>query len=395
MVILKLDYLGEATMALSQMDFEEHELWPLVDRVKGLLEKAANSVEDEAVQNVETLNHIRLALADVRSLFSIQSWRIPRSGSLDALASVLLRVHEELNELVENPTEHNPHLPMLLDELVEDLKPFPLYLVQSDAAMALEEALTSHRSFLGETVQWLHGAVADERQSVEGLQTVITAEQTKIAEQVKRLDEALNNQNNTFMSRVEEWKQASDRAAASILTRGEEQLAKLDEMEGQSRNLVDATSRHTITAEYGIYARNQERAAFWWSAGAVAAAIGGFLYLSFVLTGVHDATVSETIIKATVSSLVVLGAGFMSRESSGHRKEARDARRTQLDLNALDPFLTKLDEDEANDLRREFAQKIFGRPLANDRGQKPYEWAIEKLQRDRKTAEDDSAAAEV
>lgn len=382
-------------MALSQMEFEEHELWPLVDRVKDLLETAANSVEDEAVQNVETLNHLRLALADVRSLSSIQSWRIPRPVSLDGLTTVLMNVLEELNELIDNPTEHNPQLSLLLDKLVEDLNPFPLYLVHSDAAMALEEALTKHRHFLDETVQWLHRVVAEESKSVENLQATIAAEQTKIAEQVKRLDEALNNQNNTFMSRVEEWKQESDRAAASILTRGEEHLAKLGEMEGQSRNLVDATSRHTITAEYGNYARNQEKAAFWWSAGAVAAAIVGFLYLASVLTGVQDTTVSETIIKATVSSLVVLGAGFMSRESSGHRKEARDARRTQLDLNALDPFLTKLDEDEANDLRREFAQKIFGRPLANDKGQKPYEWAMEKLQRDRKAAADDSAAAEV
>jgi hypothetical protein len=33
---------------------------------------------------------------------------------------------------------------------------------------------------------------------------------------------------------------------------------------------------------------------------------------------------------------------------------------SRLDLNALDPFLTKLDEEEANELRREVARKSSG-----------------------------------
>ncbi|MEB7448776.1 hypothetical protein [Arthrobacter koreensis] len=383
--------MGEAAM-VSIREFEDHELWQVEDRVKKQLEAAAGSVEGKGFENVETLDNIRLVLADVRSVRSLPSWRISSMAPLDALEKALTYMEEELTQLSDNATEHRPDLPAYLGELVDALKPFPLYLVQSEAAMELEEALRGHREFLDSTVRWLDGSVSEQSEAVETLKETIAGEQTKIAEQVKRLDEALNNQNNTFMTRVGEWKKESDEAAASIVSRGEERLMKLSELEEKSRNLVDATSRHTITAEYGNYAKDQERAAFWWSAGAVTAAIGGFVYLSFVLTGIHDASVAETIIKATISSLVVLGAGFMSRESSGHRKEARDARRTQLDLNALDPFLTKLEEGEANDLRREFAQKIFGRPLANDKSRKPYEWAMEKLRPERQTAADDSAA---
>jgi hypothetical protein len=64
----------------------------------------------------------------------------------------------------------------------------------------------------------------------------------------------------------------------------------------------------------------------------------------------------------------------MGREASGHRKEARDAKRTQLDLNALEPFLANMDENTAHDLREQFAKQIFGRPLANSKDHGGFAW---------------------
>lgn len=377
-------------MAMSYEEFEAHEVWQAEETAQKHLASAADSVVDDALADVETIDHIRHALADVRSIHSIEPWRIGSASALDMLHDALTSLQSELLALTETPSESRKlFLESALDDLVQALAPFPLYLVQTEASVEMKEALKAQRAFLKETVDWLHRTVNEDTESLEKLRASIEVEQTKITEQVKRLDDALNTQGSTFMNRVEEWKNESNKAAASIVNKGQQHLATLVELEGQSRNLVDATSRHTITAEYGDYARNQERAAFWWSVGAVAAAIGGFIYLSFVLAAVHSASVAETIVKATVSSLVVLGAGFMSRESSGHRKEARDARRTQLDLNALDPFLTKLGEEEANDLRREFAQKIFGRPLANDKGQKQHEWVLGNFNGDKKALNDD------
>jgi hypothetical protein len=382
-------------MSLGQLDFDAHGVWQAEETTTKLLASTADVLVDDAVADVETIDHIRVALADVRSIGSIEPWRIPGNAApLDALLNVLVSVQSEFSALKETPTvSRQIQLESVLDQLVAALKPFPLYLVQTEAAVEAKEALKAQREFLKETVEWLHRTVGDSTDSVEKLRESIGAEEAKITEQVKRLDDALNKQNDTFIDRVAEWKKESDNAAASIVETGNQHLAALIEMEGQSRNLLDATSRHTITAEYGSYAVKQERAALGWSIGAVVAAIGGFMYLATVLAGIHSASVPETIVKATVSSLVVLGAGFMSHESSGHRKEARDARRTQLDLNALDPFLTKLDEDEANDLRREFAQKIFGRPLANDKSQKPYEWLLDVTRRRKSGMEKEHADA--
>jgi hypothetical protein len=380
-------------LALSQEDFDNHSLWKSEETTTLLLDDTADRLMEDAVADVETINHLRMALADIRSIGSIDPWRIPGNAApLDAIQTVLLTMQGELSSLKAEPTASRKiHLESVLDQLVAAIKPFPLYLVQTEAAVEAKEALKSQREFLKETVEWLHRVVNESTDSVEELRAGIAAEEKKISDQVVRLDEIVNGQSATFSGQLTEWKKDADKAAASIVSSGDQHLASLIEMEEKSRNLVDATSRNTITTEYGTYASRQERAAVLWSMGAVAAAVVGFVYLALLLAGIEDATVTEVIAKATVSSLVVLGAGFMTHESSGHRKEARDARRTQLDLNALDPFLTKLDEEEANDLRREFAQKIFGRPLANDKSQKPYEWVMEAVQRRKSEPEKEEA----
>ncbi|TNB71600.1 hypothetical protein FHJ30_13005 [Arthrobacter sp. BB-1] len=382
-------------MALSQEDFNNHPIWKVEETTSLLLNDTADRLTDDAVDDVETLDHLRLALADVRSIGSVDPWRITGNAApLDALQTSLTNLQSELAELkAESTVSRKIQLESVLDQIVAALKPFPLYTVQTEAAVETKEALKAQREFLKETVEWLHRAVNESGDSVDELRTKIAGEEKKISDQVTRLDEIVNGQSSTFTDKLAEWKKDADAAGAAIVSQGDQHLASLSEMEEKSRNLVDATSRNTITTEYGTYASKQERAAVMWSIGAVLAAVGGFIYLALLLAGIHNASVTEVIAKATVSSLVVLGAGFMSHESSGHRKEARDARRTQLDLNALDPFLTKLDEDEANDLRREFAQKIFGRPLANDKNQKPYQWIMEAVQRRKNEPEKEDAEA--
>lgn len=68
----------------------------------------------------------------------------------------------------------------------------------------------------------------------------------------------------------------------------------------------------------------------------------------------------------------------MGREASGRRKEARDAKRTLLDLNALEPFLADIDAGTAHDLREQFGKQIFSRPLANSKDHSGFAWLSAK-----------------
>ena len=64
------------------------------------------------------------------------------------------------------------------------------------------------------------------------------------------------------------------------------------------------------------------------------------------------------------ASLIVVG-GYMAKLSLEHFRVARDAKRVQLDINALEPFIAQFDPDSQQALRSLTAMRVFGRPLTD------------------------------
>lgn len=142
---------------------------------------------------------------------------------------------------------------------------------------------------------------------------------------------------------------------------------QLTEYEDQANRLVESTAKGTISTEYGARAKTERRAALGWSIGAVAVALAGLWVLVQGIGNIEAMTVSQTIWKSSVTLVLLAVAGYMGSEAGAHRKEERDAKRTQLDLNAIHPFLSQMNEADAAPLRKEFAQRVFSRPLANEK----------------------------
>jgi hypothetical protein len=75
---------------------------------------------------------------------------------------------------------------------------------------------------------------------------------------------------------------------------------------------------------------------------------------------------SLTVVLAkTLGSLVFVGiAGYIATQSGHHRAREEQARRRQLDLVALPPFIAALPEDQKEDITREAATTLFVSPTA-------------------------------
>ncbi|MHA7268629.1 hypothetical protein [Arthrobacter sp. HLT1-20] len=176
-------------MALSQEEFDNHAIWKTEKTTTLLLDDTADHLTEDAVQDVEIINHLRIGLADVRTIGSIDPWRITGDAApLDALYAVLIDMQQELAVLKEVPeVSRRIYLESALDQLVIALKPFPLYLVRTEAAVEMKQALKAQREFLKETVEWLHRAVGESTDSVVELRSLIAAEEKKISNQVLAL----------------------------------------------------------------------------------------------------------------------------------------------------------------------------------------------------------------
>jgi hypothetical protein len=207
-----------------------------------------------------------------------------------------------------------------------------------------------------------------------------------VTQQVARLDQALNdiqerNQNalvatnERFEREIVAFNERIEATLTSIVQGGrarteelaqvaQEHLAAIEGLRNQAEVLVQATSRRAITTEHGQYAADQRRQAFWWTVLAILLAIAGAAWLIIAINHINIDHTSWQLVayKLAASVTFVAIASYAARQASEHRSEERAAKRTQLVINALEPFLKTMPDDLANDLRVSIAKDAFGRP---------------------------------
>lgn len=394
-------------MPLTDQAFVDHALWLTRGLVDDLMSPATQHADGPALVQLGRLTE---AMAAVDKLKDVPSWRFPQEGTaLNGLNAGLAQVQATLQNVVTNPATYAASLATSLatnvDAMAQYLLACPVPAVSSGHLRGITAAAGEYRQLVEEAMGGVQAklveaqaavAVLDQVRSqsesdataaLEELRAVIAQSKAEVTSQASRLDTAIREQGTAYNTHVVAWqKQVDDaleaaetntgQAAVAAETAGIDQRAKYQELadqhlkslallEEQARNMVEATARNTTSTEYAQYAGSQSVVANRWSILAVATAIAGFVYVTTLLRNFDGVSPAEAIFKSTASAAILGAAGFMAREAAGCRREARDAKRTQLDLNAFEPFLVNLTPDHAEGLRINFANRVFHRPLAN------------------------------
>lgn len=388
-------------MAVLQEDLDAYGLWAVCDEVQGLIERALENVDQSEFNALHRLSEAAAAVADLRN---VPSWRFPDASSAQALHAQLESVKAPLLTVIENPEasirdQIEAHLVQISINLLSSptLVTSPQYVAELSALTekykegignALDRARKASADAedeLQKVVDAKNKAITTLTEQLEGLKASIASEKADVSAQAARLDTALTTNNTAFTTKMTDWqntwdeglkdaKKSVDQQILESADRADAHVDRLKGLEKQSRKLTEATARNSISTEYGTHAQQQNWAATIWSVCAVVLAVAGLAALFVMVNGIAELTAPEAIWKSSVSALTLAIATYMGREASGHRKDARDAKRTQLDLNALEPFLANMDEDTAHDLREQFAKQIFSRPLANSKDHGGFAW---------------------
>jgi len=192
--------------------------------------------------------------------------------------------------------------------------------------------------------------------------------QAEIAERASEFLDRLNTLNNQAFVNRESW----DKEAAAVT--GAMQ-AKLDELTG----LLNAISKRSLTADFGVRARGQARAAWAWSMLTVLAFIGSASWLIWFVTQHADAPEVSwaTVIYKLGVTIAGLGlAAYSATQAAEHRQAEREAKRIQIVLATMEPYLEQLDPEQSKDLRLQIAKQVF---LADtDAVRPPRRWGFKK-----------------
>ncbi|MGL5823421.1 MAG: hypothetical protein ACRCYU_00935 [Nocardioides sp.] len=184
-----------------------------------------------------------------------------------------------------------------------------------------------------------------------------TAYETEATERAATFKAAEAERSKDEEARVEKEATAAKKARESQDAAATAALASLKAHEKQAAALVDTTSRHAVSGDYGTWASRQARAAFCWTVVTVTIGLGTVVGLIYAIRSAADDSIQFTVYKTSISVIGLIVAGYCARQASEHRSEERTAKRLALDLAALDPFLQNV--DDPGTLRTEIARRVF------------------------------------
>ncbi|GEM_PF-2307338 len=198
------------------------------------------------------------------------------------------------------------------------------------------------------------------------LATKIDTEKQRIAEAVatfvtdssEDVQEQLEEQKAVIERQHIAWR-ASDE---SYRSEANELLDDLKKHEESAKKTVHATVAWTVATDYGKYARGQSFAAWVCDIGAAlvgAGGLGAILFHLFTLDPAADSNIGLSFTRLAVSVAAIGVAAFLGRRGAQHHAEARTAKRTDLALRKLGPFIADLPDDEQQLILQEFTDRVF------------------------------------
>lgn len=393
-------------MPFTPEELEQHSIWNTITSLKEELASFDSRGDAEILRQSGILGEVAQAAVGLRQ---VPAWRFtgapgtpqdPLSELEEALASaaaVIAAANTQVGDTAADSAAELIPLPDAVEATVRTLNTVvaqtqPL-ISSSESADAVADGLRQSATAALASLQTqitardaemnALEARVDERKAeldaaLAALEVAIAASATNVAAQVTRLETAIADHKTSFTERQTEWQGAYKLAMESFdeesrrtftvqEASAEASLREIRILEGEVRNLATSTAVHKLGRGYDEYARVQERQARWWSVAAVLATFAGIGFLLWTLSGIKDVSTGEAVFKSTASLAILAAGGYMARVSSGHFREARDARRVQLDLDAIEAFIANFDGDTKTSVRTIMALRTFGRPSANGR----------------------------
>lgn len=139
---------------------------------------------------------------------------------------------------------------------------------------------------------------------------------------------------------------------------------KFSAFEKQVENIVGIVNTNMFSYKYKEVADDAHKRAKFWHGVAIALmlAVSAFAVYAFVLTTNQDTNWVRLVAKIFATTTLVTGAAYSARQASKQEKVERYARKIEMELVAIDPFIASLDENRRSSVKEEISRKIFGNP---------------------------------
>lgn len=384
---------------MDQETFTDHSVWSLVDQIEGTLLDVTSNAPDDTELGVGKLRYL---VGYVRSHRTADAG--PYSPAMLAGAQTHLQgVHTSLtnymsgwnaNYLHQAATDHG-------DSVLTVLGTWPTLPAKGGAAAAALRHFEEYRKLAEASIEALRQQLrdlADEQRKHE--QTTLTTEQelaarlaalqqrveqqdSRIGTDEARLDTALTTTNQAFTDgqtkreeRFSDWlsKKGGELTESAqpyldqlqqVTSDGDQVYRALEELRDSTERVAGQATAAVLARNHGAYALRE------WIAGIVANVLGfialgaGALIITSAVAGIgaNEAVSWQFVaLKLGLTGTIVAAAAVAIRLGRQFLSRAAAAKRVELELRAIGPFLADIDEEpsEVQKAKLAFLGKTFG-----------------------------------
>ena len=238
------------------------------------------------------------------------------------------------------------------------------------------DSLNSQKNALQAEVEQLRTEISNERNSAQELNETLNKQKNEALAVNARLQqefaEAETRRNATFNEKIAEINSAAEQAREDLSTSAKFSLDALAKNEQDAKRIVQVVGNIGTTANFQKIAKDEADQANLWrwitvglfALGIIVAIITFFKFLNAEPTPEHAWTAAIRLLYAIA---VTAPAWYAAKESARHRTNSDTAKRTELELASLGPFIELMPDDKQISIREALVQKYFGN------GVKPHE----------------------
>lgn len=255
-----------------------------------------------------------------------------------------------------------------MEKLVEDLQ------AKRDEQAG---AVTKFTESLNEQLKALRGSIDELTSKVGDQETRMTESLKNVTEQMSSFasdfttkqaerDERFSDEIRSFQEAWEKGGQEAESKLAKALEDAEarvaESVSKTEAHEAKAETLLKSTAKKTKVEDYLTDADQERRSYVFWRATSVLLWLGvGAVPLLFSKALPEAESLSDVPVRLAILGAIGTAAAYAGRFASDHRRRSRHSRKIALDLKAIGPHLSELEDPELEkEIRAQFTPVFFG-----------------------------------
>jgi hypothetical protein len=257
--------------------------------------------------------------------------------------------------------------PQLTNQIVAQIR---------DSSARTIEILNGQKNSLQAEIEQLRIELSSERNSANQLNEVLMSQKNEAlavnARMQQEFAEAETRRNTAFNEKITEIGLTAEQARDKLSNAAKLSLDALAKNEQDARQIVQVVGNIGTTANFQKIAEDEAKEANLWRWITVGLFALGIIVAIKTFTKFLDAEPTpehawSAAIRLLYAIAVTAPAWYAAKESARHRTNSDSAKRTELELASLGPFIELMPEEKKISIREALVQKYFGN------GVKPHE----------------------